>query len=136
MIKSPPQRIAKEMLVALRGETPRERVLHRLHGVTLVFGGLSSSAVGALLGDSARAVAYWVKRFKQDGIKGLEEESRPGRPPKLNTTQLKSVQTFLKHSEAKSKSVNAKTLCEFLQTKYRISLTPRQCWRILRRLKT
>jgi transposase len=136
MHKSPPQRITKEMLTALRGVTPRERVLHRLHGVTLVFGGLSSSAVGALLGDSARAVAYWVKRFKQDGIKGLEEETRPGRPSKLNASQLKAMQTFVKRAEAQSKSVNAKTLCAFLQTKYRISLTTRQCWRILKRLKT
>ncbi len=136
MIKPPEKRITKEMLTTLRGETARERVLHRLHGVTLVFGGLSASAVGALLGDSARAVAYWVKRFKQDGIKGLEEESRPGRPSKLNASQLKAMQTFVKRAEAQSKSVNAKTLCAFLQTKYRISLTTRQCWRILKRLKT
>jgi transposase len=136
MIKPSKQRVTKEMLAALRGQSSPERILHRLHSVTLVLKGFSSSAVGALFGDSPRAVAYWVKRFKEGGMKGLEDESRPGRPSKLSALQLKSVQTFLEQSRVKAKPVNAEVLRDFLAAKHRIALTPRQCWRILKKLKT
>jgi len=136
MAKSPPHHITEEMLNALRGQSARERVLHRLHSVALVLKGHSASAAGALYGDSPRAVAYWVKRFRQDGIKGLEDESRPGRPSKLSAAHFRTVQTFLKQSAAKSKHVTADILRAFLMEKCRVTLTSRQCWRILKKLMT
>jgi transposase len=102
----------------------------------LVLSGFSASEVARIYGDSPRAVAYWVKRFNDEGAAGLEEEARPGRPSKLNAAQMKKVQTFLKRSRAKSQPVNADALSSFILTDLRISLTPRQCWRILNRLRT
>ena len=136
MKKSPEKIFTKDVLKALRGESPRERLLHRLHGVALILGGLSASEAARIYGDSARAVAYWVKRFNDEGVAGLEEEARPGRPSKLDATRMKKVQTFLKQSEAKSQPVNADTLSNFILTEFGIALTSRQCWRILNRLKT
>jgi transposase len=126
--------ITKEVLATLRGDSSRERLLHRLHSVTLVLNGLSSSETGRIYGDSPRAVAYWVKRYKKDGLQGLHEESRPGRPSKLNPSQLKKVQTFLNKSAARSKSVKAVILAEYISKEFGIVLTVRQCWRIVNRL--
>ena len=130
------KKIPKDALRQLRGASARERLLHRLHCVALVLAGLSASEVGRIYGDSPRAVAYWVKRFKAEGVSGLEEEARPGRPSKLNAAQLKRVQTFWKQAGVQSKPVNAEALASFILTKLRITLTPRQCWRILNRLKS
>ena len=126
--------ITKEMLETLRGDSSRERLLHRLHSVALVLSGLSASEAGRIYGDSPRAVAYWVTQFKKDGLDGLREESRPGRPSKLNQSQLKKVQLFLNKSAEKSKSVKAEILAEFISKEFRIVLTVRQCWRIVNRL--
>lgn len=126
----------KKLLVILRGETPRERLLHRLHSVALVLSGLSASEVGRLYGDSARAVAYWVTRFDAEGVRGLEEEARPGRPSKLNPAQMQKLAIFVARSERASKSVNANKLADFILTEFNVVLTPRQCWRILNRLKS
>jgi transposase len=126
----------KEALKALRGESARERLLHRLHSVALVINGASASQAARIYGDSLRAVAYWVKRFKQQGIEGLQEVLRPGRPPRLNAAHRKKVQTFLRRSAAKRKSVRARMLAEYILREFGISLTTRQCWRILKQLKT
>jgi transposase len=128
--------ITKEMLTTLRGNSSRERLLHRLHSVALVLNGSSASETARIYGDSPRAVAYWVTRFKKHGLEGLKEESRPGRPSTLNATQLKKLQSFLKQSTTKSRPVNAKELSAYILKEFRISLTPHLCWRILKRLTT
>jgi transposase len=120
----------------LRGETPRERLLHRLHGVVLVLSGRSASEVAGIYGDSPRAVAYWVSRFNEEGMAGLEEEQRPGRPSKLDERQMKSLQTFLKRAKQNAESINAKALAAFILSEFGISLTARQCWRILNKFKS
>ena len=128
--------LTKAMLRMLRGETPRERWLHRLHSVVLVLNGQSASEVARIHGDSPRAVAYWVARFNDEGVEGLAEDQRPGRPSKLDTRQMDKLQTFLKRSEHKAKSINAGALADFILADFGISLTPRQCWRILNKMKS
>ena len=126
--------ITKETLTTLRGDSARERLLHRLHSVALVLSGLSASEAGRIYGDSPRAVAYWVTQFKKDGLDGLHEETRPGRPSKLNQSQLKKLQILLNKSAARSKSVKAEILAEYISKEFGIVLTVRQCWRIVNRL--
>jgi len=136
MNKKSSHAITNEMLSTLRGDSSRERLLHRLHSVALVLSGLSASEAARIYGDSPRAVAYWVTRFKKDGLDGLHEETRPGRPSKLNQFQLKKLQTFLNKSAAKSKSMKAEILAEYISKEFGIVLTVRQCWRIVNRLTT
>jgi transposase len=127
--------ITSGMVRDLCAESSRARLLHRLHSVALVAYGLSSSEVARIFDDSPRAVAYWVKRFKQHGLAGLEEESRPGRPSKLNPSQMKKLQAFLKRSQADSKPVKAETLAAYILKEFRIVLTANRCWRLLKQLK-
>lgn len=126
-------KITKESLKLLRGESSQDRVLHRLHSVALVSRGYSSSEAARIYEDSPRAVAYWVKRFKADGIEGLKEESRPGRPSKLNVKQFKQLQGFTRRAK-KNSLLNSQILSAYILEEFKISLTPRQCWRILKRL--
>jgi len=132
MKKKTPYILTGQMARDLCAETPRERLSHRLHCVALVLHGSSASEVARIFGDSPRAVAYWVKWFQSRGIDGLKEESRSGRPSKLNATQAKDVQQFI----SCSKRLKAETLSEHIEKTYGISLTVRQCSRILKRSKT
>ena len=123
-----------KMVRDLCAGSPRERLLHRAHCVVLVLYGLSASEVARIFGDSPRAVAYWVKQFQNDGMKGLGEDSRPGRPSKLTTKQKRRLEAFIKRSRAKSKGVNAEALSQFILHEYGVILTIRQCLRILKRI--
>lgn len=120
----------------LRGKTSRERLLHRLHSIALALSGFAASEVARIHGDSPRAVAYWVNQFKEKGIPGLEEEQRPGRPSKLNEQQMKSLRNFVEKTKQTSKSVNADEVRAFILSEFGISLTARQCWRILNKFKS
>jgi len=135
MKQSPPFAINSKIVRDVCAESPRARLLHRLHSVALVAYGLSASEVARIFDDSPRAVAYWVKRFKQHGLAGLEEESKPGRPSKLNPAQMKKLQAYLKRSEAASKPVKAETLAGYILKEFGVVLTTVQCWRILKKLK-
>lgn len=75
---------------ALRAEvrgSPAARQQHRIHAVMLVAGGLSCRAAARLLGDSPRAIGYWVKRYKTYKISGLLSRQPVGRPPRLSAAQ-------------------------------------------------
>jgi transposase len=136
MRRTPKNVLTKDVQQQLRGETPRERLLHRLHSVVLVLSGYSASEASRIHGDSPRAVAYWVNRFNDKGMAGLEDGERPGRPSKLDKHQIKKLQRFLKQAERKSESINAERASAFILSEFGVSLTARQCWRILDKLKS
>jgi transposase len=125
----------KALLTKLRGNSASERLLHRLHAVALVSSGLPANEVGRIYGDSPRAVAYWVTQYLKCGLEGLEEESRPGRPARLKPSQMKKLQMFVEQSHARSRAVTTNILSKYIKEEFGISLTIRQCWRILKRLE-
>ena len=111
---------------------------HRLHGVLLVAQGMTCPEVAQLLGDSPRSVEYWVHRFERDGLGGLIEGERPGRPCRLDKTQMKAIDRVLraKPSDAGMR-VNlwdGKTLSAWIEKTYDIQLGSRQCQRLFRQL--
>ena len=136
MKESSPKYMRKAVLKELHGRSARERLLHRLHSVAMVLGGHSASEAARIYNNSARAVAYWVVRFKRHGISGLHDEARPGRPSTLTTAQTKQLQIFIKRADGAGKSVNAKSIATYLLEEHDVSLTHRQCWRILKKFRT
>lgn len=69
---------------------------HRLHGVLLVAQGMNCCKVAELFGDAPRTVEYWVRRFEQKGLAGLQEGERPGRPSRLDPVQVEETQSALR----------------------------------------
>ena len=126
-------------IIGLQQEIHRSeesRYDHRLHGVLLVAQGVSCPEVGRLLGDAPRSVEYWVHRFERDGLAGLQEGERSGRPSRLNGQPLQHLNRVLraKPSDAGMR-VNlwdGKTLSAWIDKEYGIQLGTRQCQRLFR----
>jgi transposase len=118
--------------------TDEARYDHRLHAILLVAQGMSSRQAAQYLGDSPRAVAYWVQRFEAEGLAGLADADRPGRSKKLNQGQINKLETALRNSPFDyGLSVNlwdGKTLSAHIQKEFGIQLGVRQCQRIFRQL--
>jgi len=90
---------AASAVVGLQQEIQRSeesRYDHRLHGVLLVAQGMTCPEVGPLLGDAPRTVEYWVRRFEREGLTGLTEGERPGRPSRLSAAQIKEINRVLR----------------------------------------
>ena len=83
LMKKTPLLDAEDSIFILQDEIRRThevRYDHRLHAMLLVTQGLSSHKVSLLLGDSQRTLAYWIRQFNEEGLAGLAEAERPGRP--------------------------------------------------------
>jgi transposase len=126
-------------IIGLQQEIHRSeesRYDHRLHGVLLVAQGLTCPDVARLLGDAPRSVEYWVHRFEQMGLAGLQEGQRPGRPSRLNAKQIEAINRVLRSKPTDAgMAVNlwdGKTLSAWIQKEYGLGLGTRQCQRLFR----
>src|ERR1700751_5834928 len=89
----------ESIILGLQDEIRRSeeaRYDHRLHGVLLVAHGLTCPAVGRLLGAAPRTVEYWANSFEQQGLAGLREGERPGRPRRLSEAQVQEIDAILR----------------------------------------
>ena len=130
-----------DIILGLQDEIRRSdesRYDHRLHGVLLVAQGMTCPEVARLLGDSPRSVQYWLKRFEEDGLVGLSEKERSGRPSSLTEKQLAVVDKVLREAPVvhglSGNLWDGKTLSAFIEKRFRISLGVRQCQRLFRQL--
>jgi transposase len=90
---------AGSIILGLQDEIRRSaeaRYDHRLHGLLLVAQGMSGHEVARLLGDSPRTVAYWVSRFEEEGLAGLVDAERSGRPRRLSENQIQIIDAALR----------------------------------------
>lgn len=112
---------------------------HRLHGVLLVAQGMTCPQVARLLGDAPRSVENWVHRFEQQGLAGLTEGERSGRPSRLDEKQVKEINRVLraKPSDAgmRINLWDGKTLAAWIDKTYGVELGVRQCQRLFRQFE-
>ena len=132
---------AETVTLILQDEIRRSyeaRYDHRLHAVLMVAQGMSCREVGGLLGDGPRTVAYWVDRFEDEGLAGLVDADRPGRPRRLNEKQLREIERALRLSPKDfgltSNLWDGKILSHFIRQRYGVELGVHQCQRLFRRL--
>ena len=132
---------AKTVTLGLQDEIRRShdaRYDHRLHAIILVAQGLSATRVAELLGDSPRTVANWVNQFLDEGLAGLMEAERQGKPSRLSEKQLDEIDRVLRKSPLDcgltSNLWDGKTLSAYIAKTWNITLGVRQCQRIFRQL--
>jgi transposase len=132
---------AETVVLGLQDEIRRSeesRYDHRLHGVLLVAQGMSCRQVSELLGDAPRTVAYWVRRFESEGLTGLTEEERPGRPRRLDEAQIQNIDAALRKRPADfgltGNLWDGKTLSAYVKARWHVGLGTRQCQRLFRQL--
>jgi len=132
---------ADMIVLGLQDEIRRSRDArydHRLHAVLLVAQGVSCPEVARLLGDAPRTVEYWVHRFEEDGLYGLVDGERAGRPSRLDDAQFEEIGRVVRGSPLEAGLTTAtwdgKSLGAFIESQFGVSLGPRQCQRIFRQL--
>ena len=74
-----------------QSRTAPARVVERARMVLGVHSGESAPAVARRLGIGADVVRQWITRFNTDGLAGLEDRPRAGRPPTYTAEQVGQV---------------------------------------------
>lgn len=131
----------KLMKSAIRREIARSdesRYDHRLHGLLLIIEGFSCQRVAELFGEDRRTVQRWARRFELQGLPGLREGRRGGRPASLDAAQRLALEQDLRRSPQEFGHAaylwDAKVLAEHLRLLYGNPLSVRQCQRIFRQI--
>ena len=73
----------------------RERILMMLKLVD----GLSSYDVGRQHNCPHSKVLYWKYRLKEEGLSGLYDRSKSGRPPKISSTEMECIRQLVEGKE-------------------------------------
>jgi len=132
---------AETFITAVQDEisrTPQGRYFHRLHVVLHVLQGASSYEVACFYGHSPRTVQYWVHRLLLNGLAGLWDEERPGRPSQLSQLDKKKLRNEIRRSPRElgydQNLWDGPLLSHYLKQKYGITLSVRQCQRLFHQL--
>lgn len=118
--------------------TEEARYDHRLHAILLVAKGMTCPKVADFLGDPERTVRSWIRRYQQDGLQGLIENERSGRPPRITEKQLDRIASVLRKMPEevglKGGFWDGKSLSAFIRKDFGITLGVRQCQRLFKQL--
>ena len=128
-----PERV-KEILRKEIRRSDEARYDHRLHAVLLAVDGRSPYDIAELLGDAPRSVYNWINLFREDGLAGLREETRSGRPTRLTEKQSKALARDLVRSPEEfgygQPIWDGTLLSHHLEKSFGVSLGVRQCQRV------
>jgi transposase len=129
---------AKEILRREIRRNDDARYDHRLHAVLLAVAGLSPYEIAELLGDAPRSVYNWIASFQQEGLIGLREGERPGRPRRLTEKHIQVLAKDLVRSPADfgygQPIWDGAILRCHVAKKFGVSLGVRQCQRVFHTL--
>ncbi len=109
---------------------------HRLHAILLVANGMRCPQAAKMLGDSERTVRYWVQQFNDEGLQGLIDIERLGRPSRLSDRHMEQIGQTLRQSPNEVGMAggiwDGKTVSAYIKNKYKIDKGVRQSQRLFR----
>lgn len=112
----------------------KERLLMIIH----IKEGWVSREVARIVKKSHVAVAYWVNRFNEEGIEGLKDKPRSGRPTKIAKNEFKllwnDIRRQPKEFDYKQQFWSTKLLRIHIREKYGKSYSDRHVQRIFHKL--
>ncbi|MDJ0741325.1 MAG: helix-turn-helix domain-containing protein [Gammaproteobacteria bacterium] len=116
-----------------------QRFCYRALCVLLIAEGHKPNQVAEWLGEHTRTLERWRKRFVDNGLNGLMDETSPGRPPKLSTAEWNRLKLELEQPPGAygldAKKWQGKTLQQHLAERYGIEFSLRQCQRLLKQYR-
>ena len=132
---------ADTFIAAIQDEisgTREGRYFHRLHVVLYVLHGASPYDAASVFRHSPRTIEHWIHRLLSNGLAGLWEGNRPGRPSRLSPTEGQKLRNEIRRSPRElgydQNLWDGLLLSHHLEKNYSVSLGVRQCQRLFHQL--
>jgi len=84
-----------EALLRLARTQKNNRASRRMLGIAHVLSGMTTGAAARAAGMERQALGDAIKRYNAEGLEGLFDRAKPGRPRKLDATQEKELSELL-----------------------------------------
>lgn len=141
------QNEANTQIAALRdavreqvGHSREKRACYRAFCLLMILQGQRLSEVASALGEHTRTLERWRKRFNEQGVAGLMDETSPGRPPRISAASMAALRHDIRQSPEnfgiESALWHGKHLQTLLRQRYQLEFSLRQCQRLLKKLNT
>lgn len=112
------------------------RMRVRLMALSQIKDGTNNTQTARNLHISRRIVNDWVKRFYEQGLDGLKEKPRSGRPCNLNEQQLSQLSQYIHDNSIKPKGgrLKAQTLVAYITQEFKVDYSIDNIYRLLHQL--
>lgn len=112
------------------------RMRIRLLALSHIKDGANNTQTAKYLKVSRRSVNDWVKRFNAEGIDGLKEKSRSGRPCLLSLKQLQKLKIFIQENSVKPNGgrLNASMVLNYIENEFAVEYKLKNIYRLLHQL--
>ena len=115
--------------------TAQQLEKRRRQAIQLLKAGKNLSAVASAISSSVSSVFRWYQTYQKEGLKGLEPQPTPGRPPKLTKAQKgKLIKLLLKGPLAAGYRTDMWTLqrvAKVIDHQFGIQYHPSHVWKLL-----
>lgn len=105
--------------------------IHRLHVVLLVLKGQTIKQAAEVFDASRFTVQRWVKTLRLEGVSGLEDAVRTGRPPRLTLEQVQSLRSDIEQGPTvfgyTQPFWDGPLLAEHILQQYQVTFGVRRC---------
>ncbi|HBB9961651.1 TPA: transposase [Vibrio parahaemolyticus] len=112
------------------------RMKMRLLALALFQKGYSRSQISKLLKVSRTSVNSWVKAYLSEGLEGLQEKPRSGRPALLTPSQQKSLAKYIEQhtSLSTNKRLTGSDIHRYIKTEFGKDCHPDHVYTLLKKL--
>lgn len=112
------------------------RMRMRLLALSHIKGGADRAQTAIYLKTSRKAVNDWAKKFYENGLEGLKEQTRVGRPCKLTAEQLISFKEYVTKNSIKPTGgrLTGKSLVNYIKEEYEVTYCLDNIYRLLNSL--
>jgi transposase len=132
------QAVSRDGLLQLAEKVPGAWTGIRIAALLLMLDGLTSTRVAELFGISRWSMVKWIQRVNGEGISGVEEKPKPGRPVRFDTGVRKKLEEALQRSPRefglKRNRWDGIVVVEYLARVHGVHLKVRQAQRWICRL--
>lgn len=128
-----------EQIKSLFNQDEKYKVGMKLYAIYQVSKGQPSRRLEELYNTSFKQICNWVHRFEKEGLQGLKEKRKSGKPSLLNTDQKGELKDILQQKKPTDYGYNTGTwngpiIRDFINKAYGISYQKAQIYNILKSL--
>ena len=133
-----PELSAEDLRLAARRSKDADQA-RRLLGIALVLDGASRTEAARATGMDRQTLRDWVIRYNAEGVEGLRDRPRPGRPAGLTAAQLAELARLVEDGPDVAVHGVVRWRCVDLQAqikrRFGVELSERHVGRLLKQLK-
>lgn len=130
--------VTREALLRMGKEIPGAWTGFRIAAILLLLEGWKSTQIAKLFHVTRWSVVKWIRRVNEEGVSGLEDRERPGRPcrlsPDVQRILDKALQKHPRELGLKRNRWDGILVVEYLRRVHGVQLKVRQAQRWIRRL--